>query len=625
MDCEQTLVQCFENIAAKYSGRLAVKMGDRSLTYEQMNCAANRIARAALDKLGPGNEPVALLFEHGIDVIAALLGVMKAGKFYVALDPSFPEQRSRDILQDCGAKLIVTNGRNASLASRFARLNTKTLDIEEAKANSSGDKPDTSISSDDFAYMTYTSGSTGKPKGVPRKHGHALIRQRLKTKESPVNVSDSLSLLHSIVFGSSTNCLYQSLLNGASLFPFDVRNGSIELLVRWLREEGITVLHTPPALFRQIALALSKEKKLPPLRLIRLSGSPVTRQDFELYKQTFSRSTLLEINMGSTEAANMTVAFINHSFVYPEEGIPVGFPALGKQIFLVDESGREVAPGEVGEIAVKSAHLNEGYWGQEELTKNKFVQDSEGGEVRTYFTGDLGKFLPDGFLIHLGRKDFTVKIRGYRVEFGDVEKALQSHPEVREACVTAWEREDGEKYLAAYVVARDGVKPTFDELRRFLRQKLPDYMLPSVFLFQDSLPLINGKLDRRRLPKPDTQRPELSRSYVTPRNESERMLAEIWSQVLALDRVGIHDDFFELGGHSLAATRVVSRVIEKFGLELPVKSLFQSPTIADMARVVEACHEPASEKEVERLLAEIESMSEKEARDRFSAYRRDGY
>jgi amino acid adenylation domain-containing protein len=627
MDLEETIVQRFETIAAMHRDRLAVKMGDRALTYQELNRAANRIAWAVLDKLGSGNEPVALFFEHGIDVIVALLGVIKSGKFYVALDPSFPEERSRDILQDSGTKLIVTNGRHAPLAKAIAAGGAETLDILDIDGidpNFSGDKPDVLITLADFAQMTYTSGSTGKPKGIAKRHGTVVAGQGLKTREVPVSAMDRWSLLHSVVVAAAGNALFQSLLNGAALLPFDVKAEGIPALARWLREEKITSLHVTPSLFRQVAEVLANEDKLPALRLIRLSGSPITRRDFELYKQVFTPRTMLQIHMGSAETGAIALALVDHSFIFPAEGAPVGYPIPGKKVFLLDDAGREVGPGEVGEIVVKTRHQNDQYWRSEELTKTKFIPDPAGGEEITCLTGDLGKFLPDGFLIHLGRKDFMVKIRGYRVEFGEIERALLEHPQVKEACVTAWEHEDGEKYLAAYVVARNGCQPAVDKLRRFIGEKLPDYMQPAVFTFMESLPLNNGKVMRASLPKPDAKRPELSESYAAPQNEIECALAEIWSQILSLDQVGIHDDFFDLGGHSLAATRVVSRIIEKFRLELPVKSLFESATIAAMARVIEAGHEPVSDKDLERLLAEIESMSEEEANDRLDGYRRDG-
>jgi acyl carrier protein len=222
---------------------------------------------------------------------------------------------------------------------------------------------------------------------------------------------------------------------------------------------------------------------------------------------------------------------------------------------------------------------------------------------------------PDGFLIHLGRKDFMVKIRGYRVELGEIERTLRAHPQVKEAGVVADDRQSGEKFLAAYIVAASSPGPTVDELRRFLKGTLPDYMVPSAFVILETLPLINGKLDRKALPKPDERRPELSQPYVPPQNEVERTLAETWAEILSLDRVGIHDNFFDLGGHSLAATRVVSQVIKQFRLELPLQSLFQSPTVAEMAAVIEECREKRlSEDELERLLSEVESMSEEEAK-----------
>ncbi|MGH7768717.1 MAG: AMP-binding protein, partial [Candidatus Binatia bacterium] len=435
-EIEQSILQRFEKIVRRYPDRLAVKMGDRSLTYDGLNKIANRTARAILEQRGPGNEPIALLFEHGIDIIAALFGVMKAGKFYVALDPSFPEERIQNILSDCGARLLLANHRNLPLGEKLADAR-KLLNFDEIDPALPADNLDLSIAPTDLALMTYTSGSTGKPKGFAREHRKAVYRQRLKTEELPIATTDRLSLLHSVVFGSANNFLYQSLLNGASLFPFNVKVDGVDRMPRWLREEGITMLHSPVAVFRQLAELLSNEEKPPALRLLRLSGSAITRQDFELYKQAFSPDTALEINMGSTEAGKIGHALVDHSFAYPAEGVPVGYPGPGKKVFLVDEAGREVAAGEVGEIAVKSRHLHSGYWKQEELTREKFLPDPAGGEERTYLTGDLGKILPDGFLIHLGRKDFMVKIRGYRVEIGEVQAALRTHPELKDACVVA--------------------------------------------------------------------------------------------------------------------------------------------------------------------------------------------
>jgi amino acid adenylation domain-containing protein len=611
-EVEQSIPERFEKIVRKYPDRLAVKMGDRSLTYDAFNQAANRIARAILAKRGPGSEPIALLFEHGVDVILAIFGVLKAGKFYVAIDSTFPPERISYILEDSGAGLIATNSCTAELAQRLTNEARGLLNIDAIDDSGSSENLCLSISANDLRTIRYTSGSTGEPKGVIYRHKSLLYDLR---ECYPVRVDDRLSLIHSVSFGSATTHLFQSLLNGASLFPFDIKSQGIHHFARRLSRERITMLHVPPAVFRQLAEFSSVQDKLPNLRLIRLSGAPITKLDFDLYKNSFCSTTLLEIRMGSTEARGIGRAVVDQTFAFPEEGTPAGHPYPGNKILLLDENGQEVGPGEMGEIAVKGRNLSEGYWRRPEHNGAKFSRDPKTAEGRIYLTGDLGRMLPDGFLIHLGRKDFMVKIRGYRVEVGEVERALHAHPQVKEAGVVAEERPPRERYLAAYVVPASSPGPTVDELRRFLKGTLPDYMIPSAFVFLDALPLTNGKLDRRALPKPDERRPELRQSYAPPQNESERILAEIWAEILSLDQVGIHDNFFDLGGHSLAATRVVSQVIKKFQLELPLQSLFQSPTVAEMATVINEYREKRlTEEELERILTELELMSEEEAK-----------
>jgi acyl carrier protein len=348
--------------------------------------------------------------------------------------------------------------------------------------------------------------------------------------------------------------------------------------------------------------------------MIRLSGAPITRQDFDLYKQNFSPATLLRIGMGSTEAGRICSAVLDQTFCFPNEGTAAGYPCPDKKILLLNDNGQEVGPNEVGEIAVKGRGLALGYWQKPELTSTKFASDPSGKGDLVYLTGDLGRMLPDGFLIHLGRKDLMVKIRGYRVELGEIERVLLSHPKVKEVAVATWDRDSGEKCLVAYVVSRDDAKTTTSELYDFLRGKLPDYMMPSTFVFLRSLPLNNGKLDRAALPLPDHIRPQLPEPYVPPKSENEQKLVQIWEEVLDVRPIGTDDNFFDLGGHSLSATRVVSQVIKHFQLELPIEALFQSPTVAEMAVVInEHPGKKLGERELDRILTELESMSDEEA------------
>ena len=613
-EIEQSIPDRFETIVRQYPNQLAVKMGDRALTYDELNRAANGIARAILKEGGPGKESIALLFEHGIDVITAIVGVIKAGKCYVALDPSFPKERNSYILEDSQARLIVTNERNANVTRVLAHDSSVLVNIDEIADPVSSNNLGLCISPDDTAIIVYTSGSTGEPKGVVQSHRIPLYYGFTYAGQLYTTCDDRFTLLHSVSFASAEVHLYRSLLNGGALFPFDLKSEGVHRLAHWLEEEQITICHLPTAVFRQLADALPGQQKLSHLRVVHLSGAPITQSDFELYKTQFPAETSFALHMGSTETAGICSAVADHSFSFPSEGAPIGYPYPGKKIFLLDENGQEVGPGEIGEIAVKSRYLAVGYWRRPDLTRAKFLPDPDGGDERIYLTGDLGRMLPDGFLIHLGRKDFMVKIRGYRVEPGEIERALLSHPQIKAVGVVAWDREPGEKYLAAYVVPRQNPPPTIAQLYDFLKTKLPDYMMPSTFVFLESLPLTNGKLDRRALPEPGKSRPDLDTPFVAPRTLVEKELTQIWTEVLSLDQVVVHDNFLELGGHSLVASQVISRVIKSFQLDLPLQSLFQAPTVADMAVIItENQAKKVGQEEMARMLAELEPLSDEQA------------
>ncbi len=584
---ERSIPERFERIERLFSARLALKMGDCSLTYEELNQAANRIGRAILTSRGQGSEPVALLFEHGIDVIAAIFGVLKAGKFYVALDPSFPAERTQYILKDTQARLILTNSRNLHSARHLAS-DSEILNTDAIGDSISSSNLETTLSPDSLANIRYTSGSTGEPKGIVQGHLQVLQFASLGAIDRGIKPDDRLTLLHYPGFGAANTHLFQSLLNGAALFPFDIKTMGIERLTEYLSEEKITVCSLSPSLFRQLAPAFPPLDRLLSLRLITLVGAPVVQVDFELYKKHFADGTLLEIALGSTEAGAICSAFIDQQFLFPKEGSPVGYPCRGKRILLLGENGRAVEPGQPGEIAVTGSSLNLGYWRRPELTSAKYVSSPVEANDRLCLTGDLGMMRSDGFLIYLGRKDSQIKIRGYRVETEETEKAFLMHPAVRDAGVVGRPGEPGETYLAAYVVPRGNGDVTVGDLRSFLASKLPDYMIPFVFVFLDSLPLVNGKLDRNALPDPKEKPRPLSTPYVPPRNEVERRLLQIWEEALHIRPLGIHDNFFDLGGHSLLAVRIISKIIDVFGVDVSIRNLLDAPTVAGLAEIIEA-------------------------------------
>jgi amino acid adenylation domain-containing protein len=584
---ETSVPHRFEKIVRQDPGRLALKDNERSLTYGELQRFANQIAHA-IAASRPGNgQIIALLFELGVDAIAAVLAILKSGNVYVALDPSVPVERLKTILGDSQARLIVSAGRHQGIVDQLIGRDCPLINVDFVDDYSDADIAATSAPND-LAVLTYTSGSTGTPKGVAHTHANLLSKWNAYTRHKRISPDDRVSLLHSLSFAASHGNFLISLLNGAALLPFDIKAAGVPLLAAWLEAERISIAHLPVMVFRDLARGLTSQTTLRNLRVIYLSGAPITEEDFILYKEKFTDTARLEIGMGSTETGHVCLAMLDKGFEFPNRGTPVGYPLPGKRILLLDDAGQEVGRDEIGEIAVRSADLSAGYWRQPQLTAEKFLPVPGSPDERTYLSGDLGLLLPDGFLIHLGRKDLMAKIRGYRVEAGEVESHLRQHPQIAGAAVVFQARPDGEKFLVGHVAVSNGSFVSVSELKNFLRARLPDYMIPQFFRFWRELPLTNGKLDRRALSTSDPQRPSLAEPYLAARNEVEFRLAAIWSEVLDMETVGVRDNFFNLGGHSVAASRLLSRIIHEFQLkQFPLQVLLERPTIEEMAAMIE--------------------------------------
>jgi amino acid adenylation domain-containing protein len=599
-EVEQSIPDRFEQIAAEHAGRLAVKNSRAELTYDELNRAANRVAHALLARRGSAEEPVLLLLDNGAPMIASMIGALKAAKIYVPLDPSFPILRNREILEDTLAGLIVTDSRNFSLAAELAADKLVAINIDELDRSPSDDNPRPRAAPDTPAYILYTSGSTGKPKGVLQNHRNVLHLIMRHTHRARIRPDDRIALLRSFGVHGGTLDTFAALLNGAAILPFDIKRQGMRELAKWLAREEITLCRIGPTPFRHLAQALGEADRFPRLRMLAFSGEPLHKNDVELCRRHFSPDCILVNSFGATEVSSCCEYIIDGTTRIEDGTVPCGAPAQDMKIYLLDDDGKESRPGETGEIAVKSRYLALGYWNRPELTRANFLPDPEGSEERVYLTGDLGRMLPDGRLLHLGRKDFQFKIRGYRVEAGEVEAALLSLDNVKEALAVARDADENPKSkiqnpksagkrLIAYLVPRKAPPPTVTALRRALAEKLPDYMIPSTFVVLDALPLTpNGKVDRRALPEPSGSRPELESPPVAPRSPTEKTTAEIWAAALVLDQVGIHDNFFDLGGDSLLATQVVSQACKVFQIDLPLSRLFEAPTVAALAEQIEA-------------------------------------
>jgi amino acid adenylation domain-containing protein len=585
-EIEQSIADRFEKQAVAYPDRLAVRSSDTAWTYAELNSRANRLARG-IQKTASTAERVVLLFDQGVPVLVAVLAVLKLGKAYVPLDPTSPSARLSELLADAEAGLVLTDDRHYALGEQLARGGSLPLLNADAVEPGSTENLGLHVSPDSTAYMLYTSGSTGRPKGVVQRHRNLLHFVRTYSNNLGITPEDRIAWLHSITFSASNMNVYPALLNGASVFPYDVKSRGVVDLAELLRTERISMTQCVPTVLRHFLASLDGPQRFPALRIFEIAGEPLFRRDVELFRRLVGTDCQLINRLAFTEGSVAAQYFIPPNSEIAGSAIPVGRPVGGMEILVLDEGGGPVAPEQVGEITLRSKHLSPGYWRRPDLTAKAFSSEDEFGK-RTYRTGDLGRIRADGLLEYAGRKDFRVKIRGYTIEVAEIEAALLGLGSVQQAVVMAKEDRRGDLRLVAYAVPSAGARPTASELRELLSSRLPDYMIPGAFVLLGQFPVTStGKLDRLALPAPEDPEEELQGNYTAPRTPTEAALAEIFAEVFRTPRVGIHDDFFALGGHSLLATQVVARVRRNLEVDLPLSALFEFPSIADLAARIE--------------------------------------
>jgi acyl-coenzyme A synthetase/AMP-(fatty) acid ligase/acyl carrier protein len=398
-----------------------------------------------------------------------------------------------------------------------------------------------------------------------------------------------LALLYSPSSSGAVRDIFGALLNGACLYPFPIKEKGFAPLARWLRDNHITIYNSAASVFREFVTVLTEEDKFDHLRLIHVGSETIYKREVEGYKKYFAEDCVFVARYGTSEISPIRQFVIDKKTEIDGGVVPAGYKVVDTEVIVIGEDGQTVEDGRVGEIAVRSPYLSPGYWRNSELTKRAFVNGAPGAGERIYRTGDMGLLRPDGCLLYLGRKDFQLKVRGYRVEISEVEGALLDIEGVQEAAVVAKEGRPGEWQLIAYVAMRPPLLFEAKELRRTLMNTLPDYMVPVAFEFLDSLPkTATGKVDRNALPPPRRSRPELKEFVVHPSTSTQAMVAKIWADSLSIQEVGIYDRFLDLGGNSLAAMQIVAKVVETFQVELPLRTLLQSTTVAEMAESVES-------------------------------------
>ena len=586
-EVEQSIPARFEQQVASDPGKIAVGTAKQELTYDELNLAANRLALAILELRRAQAEPVAFLLSHGCPQIVAILGILKAGKIYVPLDPSHPPARNAAVLENALPGLLVTDNANRQMAEGLKPAACQVLNLDDLGSARNIKNPELALPPDRLANIIYTSGSTGTVKGLVHSHRNILHTALKYTNNLHISREDRMILLYSCTFAGSVADIFSCLLNGASLLPFDLKVQGISHLGRWLAEKKISLYQSVPTVFRQFVATLSGAERFPHLRLVRLGGEAVTPGDVRLHRKFFPSSTLLAVSFAATEILGIRLYFVDHETPFFGPRIPVGYALQDTEVLILDEKGAPLGPNCIGEIEVCSPYLALGYWRDPERTQSAFRPDPDRPGVRMFRLGDLGLLRPDGCMDYLGRSDFQVKIRGHRVEVAEIEAALLALDEIKEAVVVGKESATGGQRLEAYVVAATRPAPSVSRLRITLHELLPDYMIPSAFVMLDELPTTaSGKIDRLALPSADTVRPALSNPYLPAEDPLQILLTQIWEDCLNVRPVGVCDDFFELGGDSVLAMDMVLRTEELCGRHVPDGALLSARTVEQLARLL---------------------------------------
>ena len=585
----QTVTGILRAIARDDPDRVAVTARGAGLSYGELDQLSNQIGNGILDRLGPDPEAVVILCADPTRTVAAMIGILKSGKFWTTLDHTTSPEVAASRLDDTAARLIVTDCEAGVRLARERGVATLRLDQFRSAANES---MLAGATADALACIIYTSGSSGRPKGVMRSLGALLHAARASSDRTSVRPDDRIVLLGSLTWGSGISSLFRCLLSGATGYLFPLREAGFSALAELIVAEEITIYHSVPTVFRQFLSGLGADARFPSVRLVQLAGEPVTAQDVELFLAHLGAECLFVNNLGATEATSFLRCELDRT-VPTEVATPFRFrPASRTEILLLDEQGDEVSKGEVGEIAVQSAGLALGYWRRPDETAAVFLSDPAGSGRRTYRTRDLGRLMEDGSIEHLGRSDQQIKLRGQLVDVAAANEAFQTivanDPDLSEGVILVRELRRHGHRLVAYVAPAAGRTPDRRQVRERCAAILPEAMVPNAVVLLPRLPTgPDGALLQDAIPELRESDLLLGGRARPARLVTEDEIIAIFRELLDLESVGIDDSFFDLGGDSLLALRLVLELEKRFHTTLSAESLFQAHTPLSLAALIE--------------------------------------
>ncbi len=586
---DQNVIDKFEDAVSKFSDKVAVKTKELTLSYEALNAKANILSQLIRENVIGASNNVTLLLDHNEEIIVGILAVLKSGKAYVPIDPHFPLERSRKIVNDADSTILLTTNSQLSLAYKLlnsAKNELTIINVSDLKEKTV-ENPTLSINASSPAYVMYTSGSTGVPKGVAQSHETVVKSIDNYIKELDINATDNILLTTPYSHTVSVIDIFSALFSGGCLTIFNIKKSvDIADFTQQIYDHDVSIIHTVPTFYRYFIKSVHDITKLSKVRLIILGGEEVLDKDVDAYKEVFDDKCLFVNLYGSSEVILGCLNIMDKNAENDRKIVPLGFPFDNIEALILDENLEETPIHGVGELYFGAQFLNPKYYKDLEATDHLFLPKSDEKEFRFVRMGDLVKLLPDGNIQLIGRKDYQIKISGNRVHLNEIELCLDADPTVNQSVVVPLKSETKDTALIAFISTTEE-KPDIEGIKEKLRANLPEYMIPAFYVKLDAIPLTpNGKVDRNGLPKISYDELKLNKD-VHAKTAIQKTVLEIWKSTLEKEDITIHDNFFHLGGNSLIATEIVNKIFLELEIEVELSAIFDYQSVFEIARFLE--------------------------------------